>query len=315
MKISVIIPAYNCAATIQATLDSVLNQTHHPDEILVMDDGSTDETPSILESYKSRIRVFRQPNGGPASGRNALLPKAGGDLIAFLDSDDLWHPKYLENQFQLFCQYPDAAAIFAGHRNIYGNETCTWRELPVSAGWDIEIIPSLSFFNRYNRSNGPFSSYSFCCVPKRKMDELGPEPFRVDGAEDFYCTALLCLLGPVVYNSTSLAAYRVREDSYSSKRLEGLAARVQAFELLKNRYKRSADPKLSNAFDAAFASHRRSYAKYLMGVQQVAAARSELRCSMVQSRNAISLGKSMVLLLSTYAPRNLQPIWPTTYHR
>src|SRR5580658_2014305 len=92
LKVSVIIPAFNSARTISATLDSVLAQVRPADEILVMNDGSTDETSEILESYKSLVQVFRQENSGLAAARNALFRRATGDLVAFLDADDIWHP-------------------------------------------------------------------------------------------------------------------------------------------------------------------------------------------------------------------------------
>ena len=98
MTISVLIPAYNCQATIRETLDSVLAQTRQPDEILVMDDGSTDQTPAILEFYKPRVQVLRQENQGVAAARNSLLERAQGDLLAWLDSDDVWHPHCLDIQ-------------------------------------------------------------------------------------------------------------------------------------------------------------------------------------------------------------------------
>src|ERR1035438_3408854 len=101
MKISVIIPAYNAAATIKATLEAVLSQTVSPHEVLVFDDGSTDNTADLLESYKPRVTVFRQSNQGAAHARNFLCAQARNDMLAFLDADDIWHPRYLEVQQRL----------------------------------------------------------------------------------------------------------------------------------------------------------------------------------------------------------------------
>src|SRR6202011_4481710 len=152
MKISVLIPAYNCAATIRATLNSVLQQTSAPDEILVMNDGSTDNTASIVESYKDRVTLFSQPNGGIASARNELLARATGDLIAFLDSDDLWHPKYLEVQRTLFKKHPEAVAFWTGHVNFYDDGDYQWMSEPSDIGGNVELIAPLDFFERYNRA-------------------------------------------------------------------------------------------------------------------------------------------------------------------
>ena len=89
---STIIPVYNRAALIRATLDSVLAQDLPDQEVIVVDDGSTDDTVNTLESYGNRIRVLQQKNSGPAVARNLGIQHAAGEYIAILDSDDLWFP-------------------------------------------------------------------------------------------------------------------------------------------------------------------------------------------------------------------------------
>lgn len=93
MRCSVLIPTYNSAETIELTLNSVLSQSRKPDEILVWDDGSTDATLSLLDQYGSQIKVFRSQNGGVARARNQLCQRATGELLAFLDHDDLTSPQ------------------------------------------------------------------------------------------------------------------------------------------------------------------------------------------------------------------------------
>ena len=90
MKVSVIIPVYNGSKYLAATLESVLAQTYALHEIIVIDDGSTDSSPEILQFYGDRLRVIRQPNQGVAVARNAGLKHASGDLISLIDQDDLW---------------------------------------------------------------------------------------------------------------------------------------------------------------------------------------------------------------------------------
>ena len=101
--VSVVIPAYNASATIDETLRSVRSQTHHALEIIVVDDGSTDDTDAIVKRHASiddRIRVVTQDNAGLAAARNAGWRDAGSDLIAFLDADDLWAPTKIERQLE-----------------------------------------------------------------------------------------------------------------------------------------------------------------------------------------------------------------------
>ena len=96
--VSVVIPTYNRAGVICRTIDNVLAQTYRNTEIIVVDDGSTDDTQAKLRSYGGRIRVIAQSNAGPAAARNRGIEAATGDLIAFQDSDDLWLPNKLERQ-------------------------------------------------------------------------------------------------------------------------------------------------------------------------------------------------------------------------
>lgn len=98
-KVSVIIPTYNRKDYVTEAIDSVLNQTYKDFEVIVVDDGSTDGTGEILkEKYRNKIRYFYKENGGCASARNYGIRNALGKYIAFLDSDDKYLPKKLEDQ-------------------------------------------------------------------------------------------------------------------------------------------------------------------------------------------------------------------------
>ncbi len=100
--ISVIIPAFNRAHTLPKALDSVLSQTLKPREIIVVDDGSTDETNAVLANYPG-LCIISQDNRGVSAARNVGIEKAGGDWIAFLDSDDEWLSDKLEKQWDAIC--------------------------------------------------------------------------------------------------------------------------------------------------------------------------------------------------------------------
>ena len=93
--VSVIIPTYNRAKMIRMTIDNVLEQTYRNFELIIVDDGSTDDTQSVLRGYGDRIRVVTQANAGPAVARNRGVEAAHGEIIAFQDSDDLWKPTKL----------------------------------------------------------------------------------------------------------------------------------------------------------------------------------------------------------------------------
>lgn len=311
MKISVVIPCYNAARTIGATLNSVFRQTLPPDEILALDDGSTDNTVEVLNSYQPRITVLQQENRGVSSARNALCYGATGDLIAFLDSDDIWHPRYIEVQARTFEEHPNAVAFFTGHVDFCGEEDYQWESDPATVIPGIEVMPGLEFFKRYNRAMGSFASLTYCCIAKRALSQLAGEPFRGQVAEDCYLYGLLSTLGPVVFTQAPLAAYRIHPGSLSSNRLWSLQALVQVFQLLEESYENRASMELRGAFRRAFASSRRSYAKHLMGAGETSKARAQIRLSFRTCGHPISLAKSWAFLLLTYMPDVIQPAWPS----
>ncbi|QLF94164.1 glycosyltransferase family 2 protein [Pseudomonas sp. ABC1] len=100
-SLSVLLPVYNAAAFLRETLDSVIDQSHPPDQIVIIDDGSNDGSLSILEDYarkESRIELHAQPNGGVSRARNRGLELCQGDFIALMDADDINHPQRFERQ-------------------------------------------------------------------------------------------------------------------------------------------------------------------------------------------------------------------------
>ena len=113
VTVSVVVPAYNYARYLPKAIDSALGQTHPPLEVIVVDDGSTDDTPRVLAAYADRIRVIRQANQGAGAARNAGIAAARGEYVAFLDSDDLWHPRKLELQLARFASDPETTAFIS----------------------------------------------------------------------------------------------------------------------------------------------------------------------------------------------------------
>jgi len=126
--VSVIIPTYNAARYLPEALESVMGQTYKDIEVIVIDDGSTDDTGEIVQSYRARDRRIRyclQDNSGPAAARNHGMREANGDYIAFLDADDLWMPRKLEKQVTVLDRdvrigfiYCDSLFVDAGLREI-----------------------------------------------------------------------------------------------------------------------------------------------------------------------------------------------------
>jgi len=107
MKISAIIPAYNSQDFILDAIQSIQNQTHPVDEIIVIDDGSTDSTQQIIQSQTSNIKYIHQENQGPSAARNTGIKAAQGNWIAFLDADDQWMPDKIEKQLLALKHSPE----------------------------------------------------------------------------------------------------------------------------------------------------------------------------------------------------------------
>lgn len=120
-RVSVVIPTYNRAHYLKVTIDNVLQQTYRDFEVIVIDDGSTDDTPEALASYGDKIRAIRKANAGPAAARNTGIMDACGELIAFLDDDDLWDPRKLDVYVTAFDQHPEVGAVYGNYQFIDGD--------------------------------------------------------------------------------------------------------------------------------------------------------------------------------------------------
>jgi glycosyltransferase involved in cell wall biosynthesis len=318
MKISVVIPAYNSAKTITATLDSVLAQTVVPDEILVLDDGSNDNTLALLTPYKPRITLLQQVNKGVANARNQLCKRATGDLIAFLDHDDIWNSRYLEVQSRMSHSCPDCAAFFTGHVNFQGYGSYTWSTGTLLGEFcDPRIINSRRFIELYNKCPSPFGSMSFCCIPRDRLKHLGPEPFPVEisGADDYYLFNVLPKWGPIAYNPHPLVAYRECAGAQSANRLKSAGLAVKALELLAERQTHLSRIRGARMHKKALASARRYYAKFLMGAGYPLDARTQLKFSFANAGGFVSAAKSLGLLLLTHMPDSFRHRWLARYRQ
>ncbi len=116
--VSVIVPCHNGARFLAEAIESALAQTHPAIETIVVDDGSLDDTPAILERYAGRVRVLHQQNRGPSAARNAALAVAYGEYVAFLDADDRFRPEKIARQAGILDTRPDIGLVYGGWRFI-----------------------------------------------------------------------------------------------------------------------------------------------------------------------------------------------------
>ena len=156
-RVSVIIPTYNSAKYLAEAIDSVLNQTYTNYEIIVIDDGSTDNTVEILEQYQDQIHYLYQENQGVSAARNQGISWAKGELIAFLDADDIFMAHKLEKQVAVFEQEPELGIVNSGFRLIRENgefiaDIKRWQTIPelTIETWILHqpVLPSAMMFRK-----------------------------------------------------------------------------------------------------------------------------------------------------------------------
>jgi glycosyltransferase involved in cell wall biosynthesis len=310
LKVSVVIPTYNSSTFIRSTLDSVFQQSLVPDEILVVDDGSTDDTVSILEAFEPRVRIVRQSNQGVSAARNALAKLAQGDFVAFLDHDDLWHRSYLEVQCNNLAKNPKAVASITGHADFRGYGNFDWMNVAQVNSQGTEVMAPLDFLKRYNKETGDFGSMSFIVAPKRVLVEMGSEPFQISGVDDSYFCTTLPLMGDVIFTPARLVAYRITRESQSADWLKSARLWLKVFERLEHRYSDQERTELRKVFRVAFATKRRRYARLLMGAGQREEGRQQFRLALRCAGDWDSLVRSVFWFGASCLPQSIQPKWP-----
>jgi len=199
MKVSVIIPTYNYGHLIIDTIDSIKRQTHANWEIIIVDDGSTDNTEQVVNTYvvnEPRIRFFRQHNAGPSAARNFALAEATGDFIQFLDADDLLEPHKFELQLALFQQKPTTDIVYGRVRYFTQNPTDEKQWLLTYWGENREWMPGISGHGPGflpGSLKGSFAHISCFLFRKRIVDKAGQWDESKRAAED-YLFVLNCVL-------------------------------------------------------------------------------------------------------------------------
>jgi glycosyltransferase involved in cell wall biosynthesis len=200
--ISVIIPSYNSARFVVQAVQSALEQTYSPVEVIVVDDGSTDDTRERLLLHEGRIRYVSQSNGGPSKARNCGINEAQGDLIAFLDADDQWLPEKLQKQWECLQGTPDACLIHTDLYHLYeptGSRVYTYRDRKCFSG---------HCYSEFFHGNAIVTSSVL--VTRRCLDEIGgfDEEIRRASTEDMDLWIRIARYFPLSYINEPLVLYR-----------------------------------------------------------------------------------------------------------
>lgn len=199
--ISVVIPLYNKAPHIEKALQSVLQQTRWHDEIIVVDDGSTDGGAEIVRRY-SQVQLMTQCNQGPGAARNLGVEKARGEYVAFLDADDWWLPNHLQTLLDLIGRFPQAALLSTAHVIERGGRTYRPRSA-FPDGWS-GIVDD--FFGAFCVGLSLVNSIT-ACVHREKFLSVGAFPTHARRGEDLIAWITLALAYPMAHAEIITATY------------------------------------------------------------------------------------------------------------
>jgi glycosyltransferase involved in cell wall biosynthesis len=235
MKISVVIPLFNKAPHIINSIQSVLNQTFHEFEIIVVDDGSTDGGGDIVERINdSRILLIRQENAGVSTARNVGIEKANTDLVAFLDADDEWNTGFLKQIVSLYIQFPNCGAFATSF--FYRKNG--------------KLIPNP---NNYNLTRGVINRYFFyvsvkppfytssIVVLKRVFQNIGYFDEKLKNGEDHHMWSRIANKYDIAYSPKKCCIYNqdsINRACQSTERLKYKLDFISNMEILEREIKK-----------------------------------------------------------------------------
>lgn len=273
VRVSVIIPYFNSAWSIERTMRSIHAQTFADREIILVDDGSTEPLPAAIAA-DPRLRVVRQANRGLAGARNRGIAESVGALVAPIDADDLWHPDYLQEMVAALDATPDALFAFCRSYRI-DEQDRLFEEMQLSSLPDIDFAGLLSF-----NSVGCGSAAVF-----RRAELLRAGGYdeslktrAAQGAEDWKLALLLAAHAPPVMVRRALCAYRLTGSSMSQgapeRQLRAVDAVVQdvrqAFPAVPSRFARDGRTMMRAWLLPAFLRQGRLGAALLVALQAYA---------------------------------------------
>jgi glycosyltransferase involved in cell wall biosynthesis len=216
--ISVVVPAYNAEPYIAQTLHSILSQTRPPEEVIVVDDGSTDGTPSEIGRFGSDVRMIRQSNRGAAGAHNTGFAEARGDYVARCDADDLWEPIKLDRQAQTLVEHPEIDIAMGGAWVFGQDEDCLFHDHTGVAPPPRDGIQEHSAFaQRLYRAN--MLCASSAVIRRSLQRDVGPFTEPLPNEDYDYWLRALKAGAVFFYDPTVLVRYRRHASNVTNSRL------------------------------------------------------------------------------------------------
>jgi len=227
-RVSVIIPTFNCARFLDRAFRTVFAQTYKDYEIIVVDDGSTDETQHVIAQYEAKVHYLYQLNRGPASARNLALSAASGEFVAYLDADDMWYPHKLERQVAFLDAHKECGLVHGDMTVIDAMDQPLYLRFNQETQREIPSGHCVMVLLRWNHVQTP-------TVLERRdsIERAGKFDERLRIIEDGFHWILVAMAGIAFgYIDEPLAFYRRRADSLSSNQRQMAEAYVLLFDLL-----------------------------------------------------------------------------------
>lgn len=226
--VSILINNYNYDRYLKEAIDSAMNQTYPHTEVIVVDDGSTDNSQEIIKSYRDRIIPVLKENGGQASAFNAGFAVSQGEVICLLDSDDVWLPQKVEQVVKAACTYPNAAVTYHKVQNVDALGTPTGKPWPpykvIRGDISSQVAQTGGWWPR-PPSTGLSFSRTFLC----KVMNIPEEEYRL--CADAYLGDLAAFLGEVVGIDQTLSLFRMHGSNNWSSPIESQKRSLQYHEL------------------------------------------------------------------------------------
>ena len=271
--VSIILPTYNCAAFLSHSIGTILSQTYNSYEIIVIDDGSTDNTKEVLYPFMQRIKYIRlEQNKGLPTARNIGVRSAQGKYIAFIDADDLWLPEKLQTDIEYFETHPEVSMVYSKHINIdekgddlNGN---TKRQLPSG-----NIF--LQLFSEQN-----FVISSSVVVRKEVFETTGLFDEQLVNCQDWDMWLRIAFHFKVAGINKPLVKYRHNPHSLSKNRNNVLKYQKMVIDKIYNKFKDTENGIHEKLYKKRLASHYAKVGRYYLRIGNKIQASENFRLSL-----------------------------------
>ena len=233
--VTVIMPVYNGARYVSEAIESILFQTYQTFELIIVNDGSNDDSKAVITPYLKdlRIRYFEQCNAGVAAARNAAIKESQGEFIGFLDQDDYWHINKLKIQVEYLKTHQDTSLVYSDYEilNEANNEI---ENVSKIVDFDLSECDFVPLFSKNRIGALTVLTYKRCILSSGQFDE------NLKGTDDYELWLKIALQYKLVYQPVALATYRLHETNASRNVLKMLIFEAMALSNIIKNYRLSA---------------------------------------------------------------------------